>query len=91
MATKAKRKKVVEVVEQRDRNYNVGSSVLTVYAEDGDSELGARLGGINGGSIHDRRGEKEKALVFISSAFNPLTAQDLRDVADSIDFLSKRK
>jgi hypothetical protein len=88
---RAKKAIIIPMRSVQDQILTVNKSVLNIYAEPYDSELGDGLAGINGGTIHDRRKDKEKQLVFISAAFNPLTAQQLLDVAASMMHLARKK
>jgi len=58
----------------------------------GKSEFGEVVGDINGGRIIVWDGgsaAKKGMLVYISSAFNPLTGTELREIADRMDTCRK--
>lgn len=53
-----------------------------------DSEFGTIVGSGHRGVVVEREGG---AIVFISSAYNPLTADELREVASFLDTLTPAK
>lgn len=58
----------------------------------GDSEFGDFLGGIHGGNVILSSGNPGRigdgTVVWVSCAFNPLTSDQLREVADYMDGIS---